>query len=65
MEGELSGTSLDDVVPRGVYALGALTRKLGLRARLDRGARFGLNPSAPRFGLFGGVTFGAGGYKKQ
>lgn len=32
--------------------------------RLDWGARFGLNPAAPRFGLFGGVTFGVGGYKK-
>jgi hypothetical protein len=65
VEGELAGTSLDDVLPRGVYALGALTRKLGQRARLDWGARFGLNPSAPRFGLFGGVTFGVGGYERQ
>ena len=65
VEGELAGASLDDVVPRGLYALGAVTRKLGRRARLDWGARFGLNPSAPRFGVFGGVTFGVGGYKKQ
>jgi hypothetical protein len=65
VEGELAGTSLDDVLPRGLYALGAVTRKVGKRARLDWGARFGLNPAAPRVGLFGGVTFGAGGYKKQ
>jgi len=65
VEGELAGTSLDDVVPRGVYALGTLTRKLGRRARLDWGTRFGLNPSAPRFGLFGGVTFGVGGHKQR
>jgi hypothetical protein len=65
LEGELSGTSLDDVMPRGLYALGSVTRKLGRRARLDWGARFGLNPSAPRFGLFGGVTFGVGGYKQR
>jgi hypothetical protein len=65
VEGELAGTSLDDTLPRGLYALGSVNRKLGRRARLDWGARFGLNPSAPRFGLFGGVTFGVGGYKEK
>ncbi len=56
--GELSGQSLDDVQPRGVYALGALTYKASGRVRLDAGARFGLNPSAPRFGLFAGMSVG-------
>jgi hypothetical protein len=65
LEGELSATSLDDVVPRGLYALGAVTRRLGQRARLDWSARFGLNPAAPRFGLFGGVTFGVGGHEER
>jgi hypothetical protein len=54
VEGELVGTSLDDVLPRGLYALGSVHRKLGSRARIDWGARFG---------LFGGITFGVGGYK--
>jgi hypothetical protein len=58
VEGEFVGTSLDDVVPRGLYALGAVTRKIGRRARLDWGARFGLDPAAPRFGLFAGMTVG-------
>lgn len=65
VQGELSGASLDDVIPRGVFALGSLNRKIGRRARLDWGARFGLNPAAPRFGLFGGVTFGVGGDRDQ
>ena len=56
--GELSGQSLDDVQPRGVYALGALTYKVSGRLRLDAGARFGLNPEAPRFGLFAGMSVG-------
>lgn len=56
--GELSGQSLDDVQPRGVYALGALTYKVSGRVRLDAGARFGLNPDAPRVGLFAGMSVG-------
>jgi len=56
--GELSGQSLDDVQPRGVYALGALTYKVSGRLRLDAGARLGLNPEAPRFGLFAGMSVG-------
>lgn len=58
IEGELSGQSLDDVQPRGLFALGALTYKLNKRFRLDGGMRFGLNPEAPRVGVFGGVVVG-------
>jgi len=58
--GEISGQSEDDVQPKGVYALGALTYKVNKRLRFDTGARFGLNPSAPRVGVFAGFTVGIG-----
>ena len=45
--------------PRGIYALGALTYKVNRRLRLDGGMRFGLNPEAPRVGVFAGFTVGA------
>jgi hypothetical protein len=58
VEGELSGQSLDDVQPRGLFALGALTYTVNKRFRLDGGMRFGLNPEAPRIGVFGGIVIG-------
>jgi hypothetical protein len=57
-EAEVSGQSLDDVQPRGVYALGALQYKASPRLVFDAGARFGLNPEAPRVGIFAGLTVG-------
>ncbi|HEX8293448.1 MAG TPA: transporter [Pyrinomonadaceae bacterium] len=57
-EAELSGQSHDDVQPRGLFALGALRYTKGRRVVFDAGARFGLNPEAPRFGLFAGMTVG-------
>ena len=57
-EAELSGQSHNDVQPRGLFALGALRYKAGRRLAFDAGARFGLNPEAPRFGLFAGLTVG-------
>jgi hypothetical protein len=57
-EAELSGQSLDDVQPRGLFALGALRYSKGKRVVFDAGARFGLNPEAPRVGLFAGVSVG-------
>jgi len=36
-EAEISGNSLDDVQPQGVYALGALTYKVNKRLRFDTG----------------------------
>lgn len=56
---ELSGQSVDDVLPRGTYALGALTYKFNKRLRVDTGMRFGLDREAPRFGIFAGFTLGA------
>lgn len=60
-EAELSGQSHDDVQPRGLFALTALTYKAGPRLVFDAGVRFGLNPEAPRAGLFAGLTVGVGG----
>ncbi|HEX8186771.1 MAG TPA: transporter [Pyrinomonadaceae bacterium] len=57
-EAELSGQSRDDVQPRGLYALGALHYAASRRVVFDAGARFGLNPEAPRFGVFAGMTVG-------
>ncbi|HEX8473149.1 MAG TPA: transporter [Pyrinomonadaceae bacterium] len=56
--GEISGQSLDEAQPRGVYALGALTHQVNRRFIVDAGMRFGLNPSAPRIGVFAGMTVG-------
>jgi hypothetical protein len=58
VEAELAGQSLDDVQARGLFALGALTYKVNKRFRLDGGLRFGLNPEAPRVGVFGGIVIG-------
>jgi hypothetical protein len=56
--GELSGQSLDEAQPRGVYALTALTYKVNRRLQLDGGLRFGLTSDAPRTGAFAGMTIG-------
>jgi Putative MetA-pathway of phenol degradation len=57
---EIGGQSVDDVQPRGLYALGGLTYKVNRRLQLDGGLRFGLNPAAPRVGAFTGLTVGLG-----
>jgi hypothetical protein len=65
LQGELSGQSKDDILPPGVYALGALTYRVNRRLILDGGMRFGLNPDAPRYGVFAGLTVGVANlYKK-
>jgi hypothetical protein len=58
LEGELSGQSKDDVQPKGLYALGAMTYKVNRRFTLDSGMRFGLTEASPRVGVFAGVTVG-------
>ncbi|HVF56982.1 MAG TPA: transporter [Pyrinomonadaceae bacterium] len=65
VEAEISGQSLDDVQPRGLFALGAFTYKVNRRLTFDAGLRFGLNPEAPRVGVFAGFTIGVADlYKK-
>ena len=56
--GELSGQSLDEVQPRGVYALTAVTYKVNRPLQFDGGLRFGLTSDAPRVGVFAGMTVG-------
>ncbi|HJR09426.1 MAG TPA: transporter [Pyrinomonadaceae bacterium] len=56
--GELSGQSLDEAQPRGIYALTAATYKVNRRLQLDGGLRFGLTSDAPRAGVFAGMTVG-------
>jgi hypothetical protein len=65
VEAEISGMSLDAGLPRGLYALGSLNYKVNRRLRLDWGARFGLNPEAPRVGVFGGLSVGVADLYKR
>lgn len=65
LEGELSGQSEEDVQPRGVFALGALAYRVNRRLIFDGGVRFGLNPEAPRFGMFVGVTISIADFYKR
>ncbi len=58
--GELAGQSEDDVQPKGIFALGAVTYKVNKRLQFDAGLRFGLNSNAPRIGFFAGFTIGVG-----
>lgn len=64
-DAELSGNSLDDIQPRGVYALGALTYKVNKRLEFDAGMRFGLSNDAPRVGFFAGFTVGVADFFKR
>ncbi|MDQ3686675.1 MAG: transporter [Acidobacteriota bacterium] len=65
LEGEISGQTKDDVQPKGLFALGALTYKVNRRLRFDGGLRFGLNPDAPRVGVFAGLTVGVADFYKR
>jgi hypothetical protein len=65
LEGELSGQTKDYVQPKGLFALGAVTYKVTRRFRLDAGMRFGLNPDAPRVGVFAGLTVGVGDFYRR
>lgn len=63
--GELAGQSEDDVLPRGIFALGAVTYKFNKRVQFDAGMRFGLNKEAPRVGVFAGFTVGVADFFKK
>lgn len=56
---EVYGQSVDDPAgARGIYSFGAVTYKLNRRLRFDAGARVGFGSSAPRTGVFAGLTVG-------
>ncbi len=66
LAGELSGQTKDDIQPKGLYALGAITYKVNRRFRLDGGMRFGLTEDAPRVGVFAGIAVGVADlYRKK
>jgi hypothetical protein len=65
VEGELSGSTADDFLPHGAYALGAVLYRLNKRVQLDGGARFGLTAETQRVGIFAGVTIGVGSFYPQ
>jgi hypothetical protein len=58
--GEIAGQSEDDVQPKGVFALVAITYKVNKRLQFDAGTRFGLSSRTPRVGVFAGFTVGVG-----
>lgn len=59
LQGEISGQSIDEAQPRGVYTLGAVTYQVNRRLIFDAGMRFGLTHEAPRVGIVAGLTVGA------
>ena len=65
LQGEISGQTKDDVQPKGLFALGAITYKANRRLIFDAGLRFGLNADAPRVGVFAGLTIGAADFRAQ
>jgi hypothetical protein len=56
--GEISGNTVDEQQPRGIYLLGALTYKISKRLRFDIGARPGFGRDAPRIGIVAGIVVG-------
>jgi hypothetical protein len=55
---EVSDQAQDADIPRGAYALAAVTYRLSDRMRLDAGARAGLRSDVPRFSVVGGISVG-------
>jgi len=58
VQGEISGSSRQDLQPGSLFALGAVTLQVNRRLVLDSGMRFGLTSDAPRVGVFAGITVG-------
>lgn len=56
--GEVSGQSEEDILPRGIYPLAAVTYRINKRIEIDSGVRFGIGAQAPKAGVFGGITVG-------
>jgi hypothetical protein len=63
--GEIAGQSEDDVLPRGIFALGAVTYKFNKHMQFDAGMRFGLKRQALRVGVFAGITVGVADFFKK
>ena len=57
LQWEVVGETLDAEEPRGVFALWSLTWQLNARVQFDAGMRYGLTPTAPRYGVFAGINF--------
>jgi hypothetical protein len=57
LRGEIFGETLDTDQPRGLFVQGRLAYEPTARIAFDVGLRAGLSSGAPRFGLFGGVSF--------
>lgn len=57
LQGEIFGETLDTDQPRGLFVQGGLTCQPNTRASFDAGVRAGLSSSAPRVGIFTGVSF--------
>lgn len=58
MVGELSGQSLEYMLPRGVYPFSGVTYQVNRRLRFDAGLRFGIGAQAPRVSVVTGFVFG-------
>jgi Putative MetA-pathway of phenol degradation len=56
--GELSGQSLEYILPRGVYSFGGMTYQVNRRLRFDAGLRFGIGAQAPRVSVVTGFVYG-------
>jgi len=52
-------------LPRGIFALGAVTYKFNKRVQFDAGMRVGLNKEAPRVGVFAGFAVGVADFFKK
>jgi len=57
LQGEIFGETLDTDQPRGLFVQGGLTYQPTTCSSIDSGVRAALNSRAPRFGIFGGVSF--------
>lgn len=66
VQGEISGSSRNDMQSGAMFGLGVVTYQLNRRIVFDSGLRFGLTSEAPRVGVVAGITIGiANLYKKH
>lgn len=66
VQGEISGSSRNDMQAGAMFGLGVVTYQINRRAVFDSGLRFGLTPGAPRIGVVAGITVGVADlYRKR